>query len=222
MKTKSFWIGLGLIITLTVGGALVHGRLSNRWGPSQSMIEAGAVLNRIPEGIEGWELQPSQPLPEYARSMLECVGDISRSYVSTTTQASIGLSLILGPVGTIAVHSPEICFPSQNFRLLGERKQVKIRDAKGTDHNFWKVQFRSQDLEARLVHVYYAWSTGGPWSAPDSPRFAYAASPYLYKVQLVGYPSPAATKESEDPVPAFLSAFLPVAGAAIENAPLKR
>ena len=154
--------------------------------------------------------------------MLECLGDISRTYQSPTSQAVVSYSLLMGPAGTVAVHSPEICFPAQNYRLLGERKLVKIRDASGADHDFWKVEFRSQDLDARRLHVYYAWSTGGPWSAPDSPRFKYAGFPFLYKLQLVGYPSPLATKEAEDPVPAFLNTFLPAAKDEITSASMTR
>ena len=210
------------MVLLTISGTLVHGRLSSRWGPTQSMIEAGAGLNRIPDRIETWVLQPSQQLPESARSMLECVGDISRSYVSPTTQASVQYSLIVGPAGPTSVHSPEICFPAQNYRQLSNRKRVKIRDSGGVDHEFWTVDFQSQGLEARLLHVYYAWSTGGPWSAPDNARYAYAGSPSLYKLQLVGYPSPVVTKESEDPVPAFLSEFLPTAETVIASVSLMR
>lgn len=222
MRSKSIWIAVGLVVVLTASGAVIHGRLSNRWGPPETMTQAGARLERIPSSIETWQLKSSDQLSETARSMLESAGDITRNYVDSASKTAIGITIIVGPAGPISVHKPEVCFPSQNFRLLGKHKKVKIRDASGVDHEFWMVDFRSEDLEARLLHVYYAWSTGGPWSAPDQPRFAFAGNLYLYKIQLQSYASPTALQESEDPVPNFLHVFLPAASGEIVSAALIR
>jgi len=83
------------------------------------------------------------------------------------------------------------------------------------------VDFKSQDLESRLLHVYYAWSTGGPCQHPMM-RDTSSPESLLYKLQLVGYPSPVASKESGDPVPGFLSTFLPAAQTEIVSASLTR
>ena len=222
MRSKSIWIAVGLVVVLTTSGAVIHGRLSNRWGPPENMTQAGARLERIPSSIETWQLKSSDQLSETARSMLETAGDITRNYVDPASKAAVGVTIIVGPVGPISVHSPEICFPSHDFRLLENRKKVKIRDTSGVDHEFWMVDFQSQDLEARLLHVYYAWSTGGPWSAPESPRFTFSGNPYLYKIQLVGYASPTALQQSENPVPNFLRVFLPAASGEIVSAALIR
>jgi len=205
MHTRK-WLGLGVLMMVTTGGAVVHGRLSNRWGPQQHMTEAGTRLERIPSQIGTWQMVSSQHLDDSARAMLGCTGDIVRSYVNPTGKSEASLTLIVGPPGPIAVHSPEICFPSRNYRLLDERKRVEIRDSLGIEHEFWMVVFQSQDLEARLLHVYYGWSTGGTWTAPDNPRFEFAGSPFLYKVQLVAYDS--SQRGAADPALALLREFL--------------
>jgi hypothetical protein len=128
----------------------------------------------------------------------------------------VDLSLLIGPAGTVSVHSPEICFPSKNFELLGKRVRITIRDDAGIDHQFWRVEFRSQDLEERLSRVYYGWSIGGTWSAPDDPRFEFAGQPYLYKLQLHVKISP--DSEKADAGLSFLSNFLPEARAELVSA----
>lgn len=201
-----------VILAITTSGGLIYGRLTNRWGNTQVQIDAGARLAQIPLHIGAWKSDGSERLPDSARNELACTGDTSRQYVNTASGATIGVTLVVGPAGTIAVHKPEICFPSQNYRLLGNRKRVNITDARGLSHALWVVDFERQDLEGGMVRVYYAWTTNGVWQAPDEPRYKYLGSPYLYKLQVaapVALSTPGAT---QDPIPAFLRDFLPEAG----------
>jgi hypothetical protein len=151
-------------------------------------------------------------LPDFAKNELACTGDTLRQYVDTASGATISVTLVVGPVGTIAVHKPEICFPSQNYRLLGQRKRVDVKDSRGLSHAFWAVDFEQQGAEAGTVRVYYAWTTNGVWQAPDDPRYEYLGSPYLYKIQLAAPVVLSTPSATQDPLPAFLSDFLPEAG----------
>ncbi len=205
------WIGLILVVALTTGGGLVYGRLTNRWGATQIQSEAGAKLERIPTNFATWKGGESTHLPDYAQAQLECTGEVIRQYVDAETGSTIGVTLLVGPAGTLAVHSPEICFPSQNYRLLGKRQRVEVQDVKGVDHSFWAVDFQLQNVEGEMVRVYYAWSTGGAWSAPDDPRFAFAGSAFLYKIQLVAPVVSTALDQTQDATQLFLRAFLPEA-----------
>jgi hypothetical protein len=173
------------------------------------MVEAGERLQQIPSRVGTWEMRASDRLSETARTMLECTGDIVGNYENWTTKETVALTLIVGPAGTVSVHSPEVCFPSQSYRLINERRLIKIRDGALVDHQFWLAEFRSQDAEAQLIRVYYAWSTGGSWSAPVDARIEFAGSPYLYKLQLVGIATPGTQQQLEDPVTTFLRVFLP-------------
>jgi hypothetical protein len=216
MRTFSTWIAFGLLLLLTLGGGLIHGRLSNRWGPPEQMIEAGNRLNQISGEFGAWQVTASGHIEDSAKGMLQCAGDITRIYSDAAMQAKVDVSLLVGPAGTVSVHTPEVCFSTKNFELLGKRKRINVRDDAGTDHQFWMVEFRTKDLEERLLRVYYGWSTGGPWSAPDDARLEFAGSPYLYKLQLHENISP--DGDTEEVGLSFLCNFLPEARAELVSA----
>lgn len=209
MKLSPAGIGLAAIVVLTTSGGLIYGRLSHRWGHSQLEVDAASRLEQIPQRIDNWQSSGSTHLPDYARNELECAGDIVRQYSDAESGTQIGVTLVAGPVGTIAVHSPEICFSSQNYQVLGEREKVTLRDDEGTEHTFWAVDFETKDLEAQRIRVYYAWSVGGPWSAPDDPRISFLGNPYLYKIQLVAPLVASEENKAQDPLPPFLRLLLP-------------
>ncbi len=200
-------VALSLITIVTCMGTIIHGRSSQRWGVGQGMLEAGNQLSEISQQVPGWRLESSGRIADTSRKMLESTGDIVRAYRDPISGAAVNVSVIIGPPGTISVHSPEICLPSRNFDLLGERQEVTIRDAAGVEHRFWKVGFESKDASAQLLYVYYAWSDGGAWTATESPRYSFVGSPYLYKIQLAGY-TPLGGESDEQSV-TFLREFLP-------------
>ena len=201
-------IGLAIITVITCAGAIIHGRVSHRWGTDDRMASAGSRLANIEQQLPGWSLVESVTINPVSRAMLESTGDVVRVYDDSISGARINVSIVVGPPGTISVHSPEVCLPSRNYKQLGQREAIGIRDAAGAEHQFWKVSFESQDVHVRTLHVYYAWSTGAAWSAPENPRSHFVGAPYLYKLQLASYVSP--EDPSDDRGREFLSEFLPV------------
>ena len=59
--------------------------------------------------------------------MLECTGNIVRTYENQRTGEVVSVFVIVGPAGPIAVHTPEICYSSQNYKSRDTRQQVAIR-----------------------------------------------------------------------------------------------
>lgn len=221
MTYASAGVSLALVLVLTAGGGVLHGRLSNRWGPPAAMVTAGARLSQLPTHFASWDEQSSQHLPESTRLMLECTGDSVRCYVNSATKSMVEATLLVGPAGPLAVHTPEICFSSRDYQAVGKRRRVTIIDSEGVEHKLWKIDFRRRDVDSSLVHVYYAWSVGGPWMAPDKPRYQLAGWPYLYKIQLIGYPTNNVSLRPIDPVPAFLQEFSTVAARQIMHSSLE-
>ncbi len=82
------------------------------------------------------------------------------------------------------MHTPEICYSSREYDLLGDRKAVTVKDNDGVEHTFWQTEFKSQRPGGAGLRVYYAWTNGGPWTASASPRFEFALKPWLVKLQL--------------------------------------
>jgi hypothetical protein len=141
--------------------------------------------------------------------MLECNGYVLRQYTNSSTGEVVNLALILGPPGPIAVHTPEVCFSSRAYQPLHERERFSVSDVDGSEDTFWTVAYRTRNLRGDLMRACWAWSAGSRWSAADDARFAFAAKPYLYKIQLAGFPPPGANLEVSDPCRNFLRDFLP-------------
>jgi hypothetical protein len=174
-----------LIVVLTVATGVLQGMMSNRWGPSNAMREAGERLGNIPTKFAAWEMASSGQLEQEAQDQLECTGYIQRAYVNRESGDQISVVVLVGPTAPIAIHTPEICFGSQDNQLLGPRRKTNIRTSTGEEQTFWKASFRTKGIDSQLVAVYYAWTAGDRWTAPEYPRFSFATQPYLYKIQLV-------------------------------------
>lgn len=215
MNRASAWIAWGIVVGATVGVGWLHGRLINRWGVDPKLIEAGDRLSHIPDRVGEWQQTSSRPLAAGDREMLECTGEIVRTYVHQGSGATVNVALLVGPAGPMAVHTPEICYHSRNHTLLAPRARTSVRDVNDTEHELWTLAFRSPDLQARTMRVYYGWSTGGPWRAPDAPRFEFAGRPYLYKIQATCYQLRPSHSLETDELQEFLQYFLPQADTAM-------
>src|SRR5262249_30789961 len=104
-------------------------------------------------------------------------------------------------------HTPEICYGSQDFSILGNRKPIKVVDRHQKEHSLWQVSMEPKNTTVSPHTVLYAWGAGDTWSATSDPRLTHAGEPYLYKIQLAGPPTSASDefKAWED----FLEWFLP-------------
>lgn len=195
-----------LVITLT-GGAW-YGSYAQRWGPPADMVTASTKLDQLPRQFGDWSLAEELPFDESTREMLECAGYVNRRYINRATGEGVNLAIILGPPGPTSVHTPEICFSSRAYEQQGERSLLELEEGAGVSDSFWTLDFTTQNVLADGLRIYYAWSRGNDWEASDSPRYKFAAAPYLYKLQLAA-PVPAkAGVSSADVGKEFLQEFL--------------
>ena len=204
-------LGIVLVACLTIASGAIQGRMSNRWGAPPDMLAAGEKLEKFPNQFGNWQLQSSEELDEQTSAVLECAGYFVRDYFNQESGQTVKVAVLLGPSGPISVHTPEICFSGRDYQAQGERQHVPIQSADGKNDEFWAVTFRANNLEADMLTVYYGWSTGGNWMASDDPRFTFAASPFLYKIQLASYLPPGSDPEVQNRCRQFLSDFIPVA-----------
>jgi len=215
-KRAPLVLGLAAVAALTLLGGAIQGRLRYRWGPPEA-LRAAVVdkLEEVPAAFGGpqndrWQRKSSGVLADDTLEMLECWGYILRTYENRGTGELVSVSVLVGPVGPISVHSPEICYSSQNYVKLGKRQPVTIQSGEEQDDQFWALTFKAKTLQEDLLRVYYAWTTNEHWSAPEEARFAFLGSPYLYKIQLATeLPAEAGLKDS-DTCREFLRDFLPV------------
>jgi len=209
--TKRFQpvLALALIAVLTLASGMMHGRMSNRWGTPPDMTAAGAELDQIPDQIGPWQLAATAELHEVAAETLETAGSVTRTYVNEETGEAVQLGLILGPAGPISVHTPDVCYSSRDFKQLDDRRRVAVKPADGSEETFWCLTFQTNDLSGSLLRVYYAWSPGDHWSAPDQPRLTFGGNPYLYKIDVTSRMPPGTDFAKVDPSLDFLTLFVP-------------
>jgi len=211
MQRYLFVLSVVCVAGLTLAAGVIHGRMRNRWGVSEQMRAAAAKLEQVPRQVGPWRLQSTEEMGDVAVNMLECEGYAVGRYVNEQTGEAVQMTLLVGPAGPISVHTPEVCMASDAYKQLGERQRVQIRGSTGSDDAFWAATFRSRNLREDTLRVYYAWSTGGGWSAPNDARYAFAGFPYLYKMQLGSSLPPGTNVATGDPCQQFLQDFLPKA-----------
>ncbi len=206
-------LAVTLVVTLTVASGWIHGKLNSRWGPPQTMCDVAKKLESLPASFSAgdplaapgedtaaspgapavdsllgkaqWVMKSDDPMDPYALKMLRCAGYVNRTYEHSITGAAIRMSIILGPSGEVAVHTPEVCFASRQYEEAGERLSVAIECPNGSKGEFWSNAFQPRDkINGQPVCVFYAWSTGGPWLAAEGSTLRFSGRPYLYKIQL--------------------------------------
>jgi hypothetical protein len=211
MNSKWFYVSVAGAACLTLCSGVIQGMMHNRWGVSAQTLAAADKLQQIPEKIEDWQMLSVEKLDDVAAKMLDCAGYCGRQYMNQKTQDVVSVMVLLGPPGTIAVHTPEICIGSKWYAQLDKRKQMRIGDSKESVDEFWAVDFQAKDVRENLLKVYYAWSTGGRWSSPDNARFAFAGQPYLYKIQVSSSMASGTNVNKQDACLKFLRDFVPAA-----------
>lgn len=200
-----------IVFLLILVGTIAAGTLSRRSGLGaanpQLLDRAAQTLARpLPTRVGNWQVMHESPLDERTLQMLRCPAHISRVYVHDQTGERVSVTVLVGPAGPIAVHTPEICFSSQDYKIDGDRIAASIDSGELGAQTFWDVVFRTTEVGGSKLRVLYAWSDGTRWNASEQPRYTYGALPYLYKLQLAGPEAPAAGEfdASRD----FLTQFL--------------
>ncbi|MHB8863005.1 MAG: exosortase-associated EpsI family protein [Pirellulaceae bacterium] len=212
MTRSYFFFGALLVVGLTILSGTIQGHTSGRWGKPADILAAARQLDKIPGKIGPWELEQSGKLDEPAARVLDCAGYVLRTYVRPDTGARAQVVILLGPPGPTSVHTPDICYNVRAYRTLQEMKPWSFSDGE-RKHSLWGMTLEPIRLsEGGMLRVYHAWSTGHEWSAAKDARFAYAASRYLYKIQLACPLRELSDAGSDkDPGQDFLQAFIPAA-----------
>jgi hypothetical protein len=209
LKPLGFVISALIVLALTLASGILHGRISQRWGPSSDAVKAAEKLQTFPNAFGHWRMQSANTFDASTLAQLRCTGYISRNYQNQETGIEVNVAMLLGPPGEISVHTPEICFSSQEFNTETKRQHLVLTNPDGCKEEFWALDFRSNDLHARLVHVAYGWSLGNHWSAPEEPRFVFSGNQYLYKIQLAISGNVQQEMSGENPCRQFLTDFIP-------------
>ncbi|MBA4189890.1 MAG: hypothetical protein C0467_18050 [Planctomycetaceae bacterium] len=200
---------LVVIATLIVGGALVHGAVTQRWSvftPNPAQTER---LHGLEVRYADWQptLVPTD-MPTNERSIAT-----SRRYISTDGHSGV-TTIISGIPGSVSTHTPDICYVGSGYKCLRgpKRETLDLPGGSTVTHYIADFEKKTQSKVDR-VRIRWAWSTDGTWIAPDNPRWQFAKQlntvPVLYKLYVATPLAEAegdSVPEDDTPTKAFVTA----------------
>lgn len=195
---------------------VVHRSMTDPLALAESIQQATKVLEKpFPETLGEWVRTGDDKLDDDSNGMLQCHGSFVGTYSHAPTGARASVFVLLGPPGPIAAHTPEICVPADTFEHTTRQRMSLDQVAPAGD--LWDLTFTPKDSTRSSFQCVYGWSNGGPWTASVRPRFEFASSPYLYKLQ-VSYSAPRDSSEKDGgSLQDFLSKFLPECSARLRS-----
>lgn len=193
MKSSPLIVGIVLISSVILGVSYYCGAQTGRWGAFSGLPESQELLKKLPMQIGDWVAEKDFEMDKASVTELQIEnGYINRAYKNTKTQATVYLTIIVGPTGRVTVHTPEICFGGRDYVKSNERLSVTfpaVPQENGTkmmDDAFWQVAFVNNaigGLESGKIVFYYGISIGKEWIAAKNPRYELRRFRYAYKLQ---------------------------------------
>ena len=168
---------------LTVLSGYVHGLYTGRWGDPAELEAAVARLGHVPMKIGDWHGEAETVDPRAARQA-GFRDYVMRRYQNRRTGAVATVLLACGPPGPLSVHTPDICYRGAGFTQLAPAARYSPGAAQRSPADaFWTAKFgKGTEFVSTQQRIFWAWSTGERWQAPDNPRRTFAGAPALYKL----------------------------------------
>src|SRR5262249_40202823 len=124
---------------------------------------------------------------------------------------SVAVFLGCGRPGPLSVHTPDVCYPGAGYELAGTPIKCRIDAAPPAD--FWAAKFEQEGVAVPGgLRIFWAWSPGTNWQAPENPRLSFARFPILYKLYAIREAAPGAGRLDDDPATELLRQLLPELG----------
>jgi Protein of unknown function (DUF3485) len=199
-------VAAGLLVALT---GIVHGLWTDRWQAMPEVAEAVARLDQIPREVGDWrgidlELSPGEI------KTAQIAGYCYRRYEHVRNRHGVMMLLVCGRPGPISVHTPDVCFEGAGYQKVsapvGFTLPYGTSDRKG---NFWTMGMRQKAVPSTGLRVFWAWTAGGPWQAPDYPRLTFARHRTLFKLYVLRGTTDEDIRVEEDPCAELMRALLP-------------
>lgn len=196
---------VGAAAAMLAGAGVVEGWRSGRWA-SEDRTAAAAKLQVIPLRAGDW-VGTDLPIDPKLIRVAEASGHIQRVYRNERTGEVVTVLMLCGPSGPIGAHTPEYCYAGLGFTQAGASSR-KAMEFDGGHATYFAARFEKPGAGETPLQVCWAWGVDGDWVASESPRRDFALRNVLYKLY-VNRPASTDPKNTADPVPAFLAAFLP-------------
>jgi hypothetical protein len=204
------YIPLGVGVLLVAVATIVHGAMTLRWtgGTSEEVNAVAKRYDLIPKKLGDWVGEDTN-MDEKQLVAAGGVNRISRRYRNIKTNQMVQVFMICGLARNTAVHTPDICYIGQGFKIDRAPHVVEVGNTKAKAY----VATFSKQTEQGPLHqrIFWLWNGGDGWRAPDSPRTQYRAWTPLNKLYLIASASDPEKAMAADgaELAQFASIFLP-------------
>ena len=171
---------------LVLAAGLAQGLWTNRWTSSSALEGSLERLGRVPKVIGDWEGTDYELNPRQLE-VGQIDGYLGREYRNRRDGRTVNILIVCGQPGPIAVHTPDICYAGLGW--ASDSPPVHERIPLGSPDetaSFKTVEFQKEGaIIPEFLRIFWSWSDGGKWEAPDSPRSHFIASRALYKLYVI-------------------------------------
>jgi hypothetical protein len=173
---------LVLCAALIAAGAAVHGAATHRWA---AVAPDPARTARLHAHVVRLGDFASEEVPNEVPLKEKSIGT-SHRYGSVTANVAAVVSVITGPPGSVATHTPDVCYPSSGYRTLRGPARQSVELPGGGTASYYVAEFEKVTAtRTDRQRVRWAWSADGNWTAPDRPRWAFVRCAELAKLYIV-------------------------------------
>ena len=175
------------VCLIVIGSGVIHGLMIDRWGSSESLNLAVACLEQVPREFGSWKCEADSTISAGELEIGEIDGYLARVYKNQADGSTVSMMIVCGRPGPISVHTPDICFKGAGYQLVNqyERHQFKSEQEPAQTVDAFFADFTKPGTAATPnLRVFWTWSDGSEFLAPDNPRFAFAGQKFLYKIYL--------------------------------------
>jgi hypothetical protein len=200
---------LAALSLIALAGA-VHGRWTNRWRQAPALTALASRLDSIPMVLgEGAWTATSRELPPKEVTMTGAAGYLSRVYRNPSTGLKVSVLLLCGLPGAMATHTPEACYPGAGY-TLGTSENHVVRYGQPESQVEFRTAIASRSgSNPSALRLFWGWRGSKGWSAPEEPRWSFAAESMLTKMYVQRELTGADVDPVKDPCNEFLSLLLP-------------
>jgi hypothetical protein len=198
---KRFFPAATACVLVIVCG-VVHGFWTDRWAAPVETAAAAARMEQLPMDLGDWSGQIVEDKNPTAGGT---AGSIQRRYVNRKTGEAVNIYLVCGRPGPVATHTPEVCYAAGGYEV-GAKSKADLYDGAA----FWTADaVRRKATEESRIRLYWGWTAGAGWYAPDDARIAFHRAPVLFKLYVQRELAAAAPPVADEPCAAFLRVLLP-------------
>ncbi len=212
------------LLALVIASGLAHGLWTNRWAVSRSLEDALDRLDRVPRVVGDWEGTDFELNPRQLE-VGQIDGCLARRYRNRQDGREITVLLVCGLPGPIAVHTPDICYSGAGYALAAPPRAEPIAtDSPSGLAVFQTAEFRKTEaILPESLRIFWSWSSGAAWEAPEHPRPHFMTSGVLYKLYVIGGHQEQDKTEAVEICTAFIRDFIPELSKAIgSDIPLEK